>query len=205
MHGPRPDLCILYGRAAVTTQSYGNHMGRLVPMPDSLVTERLRLRPWKETDAPKYRELWLERDPRSLRVVGPDGRPTVADLCENIRSQRAATARTGIGLFAVERLDESRFIGYCGLVTRDATPDEPEIAFELLREVHGNGYATEAARSVRDAAAATGRSRLWAGVRVWNTASFRVLAKLGFVSSGRVDEDPERGDLVLMTCRLRVR
>ena len=30
------------------------------------------------------------------------------------------------------------------------------------------------------AAIATGRSRLWATVRSWNTPSFRVLAKLGF-------------------------
>ena len=52
------------------------------------------------------------------------------------------------------------------------------------------------------AAAGAGRSRLWAGVRVWNIASLRVLNKLGFVSSGQVSEDLERGDMVLMTCRL---
>ena len=97
---------------------------------------------------------------------------------------------------AVQRRVEGDFIGYCGLVDRDASPDEPEIAYELFRAVHGHGYATEAALAVRDAAAATGRSRLWVGVRVWNTASFRVLTKLGFVTSGQVDQDPERGDMV---------
>jgi RimJ/RimL family protein N-acetyltransferase len=172
------------------------------PMPESLLTDRLCLRPWTEADAPVYRQLWVERDPRSLRVIGADGRPTVEDLRDNIRSQLARTALTGIGLMAVERRDQNDVIGYCGLIDRDATPDEPEMAYELLRASHGNGYATEAARAVRDAAAATGRSRLWAAVRVWNSASLRVLGKIGFVSSGQVHQDPERGDTIFMTCRL---
>jgi RimJ/RimL family protein N-acetyltransferase len=103
---------------------------------------------------------------------------------------------------AVERRVENDFVGYCGLIAREATTDEPEIAYELLRGSHGCGYATEAARAVRDAAAATGRSRLWAGVRVWNAASLRVLDKIGFVPSGQVSKDNERGDLVWMTCIL---
>lgn len=171
-------------------------------MPAVLATDRLRLRSWREADAEKYRELWLERDTRSMRLIGADGRPTVVDLRRSIRAQLAETARTGIGLMVVERLAEKDVIGYCGLVARDATPDEPEIAYELLHATHGHGYATEAARAVRDAAAASGWSRLWAGVRVWNIASLRVLGKIGFVSAGRIEEDSERGDLVLMTCRL---
>ena len=177
-------------------------MGQFDPMPDSLMTERLRLRPWAESDAPQYRALWLERDPRSLRVIGTDGRPSVEDLRGRIRSQLVARPSTGYGLMVVERRDEEDFIGYCGLIGRAATPDEPQVAYELLRAAHGRGYATEAARAVQGAAAASGLSRLWAEVRVWNTASRRVLDKLGFVSSGEVREDLERGDSVLMTCRL---
>lgn len=76
---------------------------------------------------------------------------------------------------------EEAFInGYCGLITGRSTLEEPEIAYELLRSAHGNGYATEAASAVLAAAIATGRRRLWATVRTWNTPSFRVLAKLGF-------------------------
>ena len=146
-------------------------------MPSVLETERLRLRPWRESDAAEYRTLWLERDPRSLRVISADGKPTVDDLRENIRSQLADSARTGLSLLAVERRVENDFIGYCGLIGREATVEEPEIAYELLRRVHGYGYATEAARAVRDAARATGQTRLWAGVRGWNSASLRVLSK----------------------------
>ena len=172
-------------------------------MPSVLETERLRLRPWRESDAAEYRTLWLERDPRSLRVISAEGKPTVDDLRENIRSQLADSARTGFSLLAVERRVENDFIGYCGLIGREATVEEPEIAYELLRRVHGYGYATEAARAVRDAARATGQTRLWAGVRGWNSASLRVLSKIGFIASGEVSEDRDRGDMVWMTCALR--
>ncbi|WP_206791682.1 GNAT family N-acetyltransferase [Amycolatopsis sp. MtRt-6] len=48
------------------------------------------------------------------------------------------------------------------------------------RHAHGHGYATEAAGAVLEAAAATGRTRLWSTVGAGNTPSLRVLAKLGF-------------------------
>jgi RimJ/RimL family protein N-acetyltransferase len=102
----------------------------------------------------------------------------------------------------IVRRVEGDFIGYCGLTVGRASFEEPEIAYELARRAHGFGYATEAATAVVEAAAATGRKRLWATVRVWNAASFRVLDKLDFYDSGRVTEDPERGDLVWMTCDL---
>jgi RimJ/RimL family protein N-acetyltransferase len=94
----------------------------------------------------------------------------------------------GIGAMAFE------LEGYCGLVTGRATLAEPEIAYELLRSAHGRGYATEAASAVLDAAIATGRRRLWATVRSWNAASFRVLEKLGFERSHSTWD--EHGEIV---------
>jgi len=48
-------------------------------------------------------------------------------------------------------------IGYCGLIVGRATWEEPEIAFELFRRVHGSGYATEAGEAVVAAAIQSGR------------------------------------------------
>jgi len=62
--------------------------------------------------------------------------------------------------------------------------------------VHGHGVATEAARAVVGAADAAGYDRLQATVRAWNAPSLRVLAKLGFAPTGRVDPDAERGDSI---------
>ena len=75
-------------------------------------------------------------------------------------------------------------------------------AFELFRAHQGQGFATEAAFAVLDAARATGRSRLWATVREWNAASFNVLTKLGFFDSGRRTIDPVHGDTTWMSCNL---
>ena len=170
-------------------------------MTAELSTDRLHLRPWRASDAEGHRQLWTERDHRSPRQLDAEGRPTVDDLRHGMGEQ-ATDAPLDLRLYAVERLGEGDFIGYCGLIVGQADADEPEIAFELARRVHGNGYATEAARAVVAEAAAAGRHRLWATVRAWNAPSFRVLEKLGFHDSGRVDPDPARGDSLWMTIDL---
>ena len=117
-------------------------------------------------------------------------------------AEQSIDTRSGLRLYAVERLAAADFIGYCGLIVGQASTEEPEIAFEFMRRTHGNGYATEAARFVVAEATATGRRRLWATVRAWNTASLRVLEKVGFHESGRITPDPDRGDTIWMTTDL---
>ncbi|WP_405696724.1 GNAT family N-acetyltransferase [Streptomyces sp. NBC_01185] len=140
-------------------------------MPFHLGTERLVLRPWDESDAAEFRALLSERGKET---------PTVDRTRTAIAKLLTETETTGFALLPIQRRDEGDFIGYCGLIIGRSTVEEPEIAYELFRRVHGCGYATEAARAVLDAAAATGRKRLWATVGTWNTPSLRVLEKLGF-------------------------
>ena len=166
--------------------------------PLELTTDRLRLRVWRASDAEEYRALWAERDPRALRRIDADGHPTLDEIRGWLVDNPLA-ADKGLGLLPIERRDTGEFIGYCGLTVGRGSFDEPEIAYELAQRAHGHGYATEAARAVVEAAANTGRHRLWATVREWNAASFRVLEKLDFYHSGRVTEDPVRGDSVWMT------
>ncbi|WLW58780.1 GNAT family N-acetyltransferase [Streptomyces sp. YU58] len=157
-------------------------------MPLQLATARLTLGPWTESDVDAHRTLVAERG---------GGMPSVEHNRQMIEKQRAASARTGIALLAVTRRDVGDFIGYCGLTVGRASLDEPEIAYELFRRAHGQGYATEAASAVLDAAITTGRKRLWSTVRPWNTPSFRVLEKLGF-ERDHVSTD-DRGELVWLT------
>ena len=164
-----------------------------------LETARLRMRPWKPSDSDAVRALWEQRDPRSLHVIDAEGRPTVGTFRARIESQLAESAQTGLALLAIETKHDGKFIGYCGLIIGKSTLEEPEIAYELLHRAHGNGYATEASPAILSAAQDTGRTRLWATVRAWNLGSFRVLEKIGFVDSGKVDTDSERGDSVWMT------
>jgi RimJ/RimL family protein N-acetyltransferase len=171
-------------------------------MGQDLVTPRLHLRRQELSDCAAIRALWLERDPRSRRLIDAEGHPTVDEMRERLAAQLAESDRTGLGLLAIERRDAPGFIGYCGLTIGDATWTEPEIAFELGRTFQGQGYATEASRAVLVAARATGRSRIWASVREWNAPSLRLLARLGFSDSGRRQIDHQRGDTLWMTLEL---
>ncbi|OUE29756.1 Acetyltransferase (GNAT) family protein [Clavibacter michiganensis] len=175
------------------------------PLPAHLETARLRLRPLGPPDVDVVHRLWAERDPRHPphRRVDDEGRPSRDEVRDRLTVQAEESVRTGIGLLAIERRDAPGVVGYCGLIVGSASVEEPEMAFELLREVHGQGIATEAARAVVDAARETGRVRLWSTVRRWNAASARVLEKAGFTDSGRVTPDPEHGDSVWMTRDLR--
>lgn len=87
---------------------------------------------------------------------------------------------------AVERKGAGEVIGCCGLIESErGGAVEPELAFELLRHVWGQGYATEALSAVLDRARSSGCERVWATVWEWNTASRRVWAKVGFTESDR--------------------
>jgi ribosomal-protein-alanine N-acetyltransferase len=167
-----------------------------------LETDRLLLRPWRVAEAAVQRELWLERDPRvpPHRRVDGDGRPTVADLEDAIRSGQQPSS---VGLLAIERKAVRDVIGYCGLVDSGRGSDgEPELAFELLRRVWGQGYATESSWAVLDWARSSGYERLWATVWEWNTASRRVLAKVGFTETDRKEVDPVHGTTLVTTRQL---
>lgn len=158
----------------------------------SLRTERLALRAFRPDDATWLHDLWAERDPRFPRRLDAEGRPTVEDLRRDLEERQGGP---GPALLVVERIADGAVVGYCGLVVGRSSAAEPELAFELFRRMHGQGYATEAARSVLEQE--QGRyPRLRATVRAWNAPSLRVLAKLGFTPSGRVDADAERGDVI---------
>ena len=174
----------------------------IVPVLDTLETDRLILRHRRVDEAAIYRQLWTERDRRvpPHRRISPDGRPTEEDIAAQIR---AADEESRPGILAVEPKGTADVIGYCGLIfhgnvrTRGLPPDEPELAYELLRAAHGCGYATEAGRAVVAWVGEAGYRRLWAGVRDWNVASRRVLEKLGFRETGQVERDAVHGDSLL--------
>jgi RimJ/RimL family protein N-acetyltransferase len=170
-------------------------VGTWAAMPSELVTARLHLGPWRDSDIDPYFAMVHERDQRAA-AAPRNGRPSRDDLIAEIEQQRGQLEQVGICLYAI-RSDE-RYIGYCGLAEGHISLDEPEIAFELLRAFHGRGYATEAVQAVVTAASTTGRGRLWASVRTWNESSFRVLARAGFVSADRLTTD-EFGDTAWWT------
>lgn len=163
-----------------------------------LVTDRLLLRRWRVSDAAVQHELWTERDRRvpPHRQIGPDGHPTVEDIEGWIRR---GDPDPSLGL-AAERKGRGDVIGYCGLIANaHGQEGEPELAYEFLRRVWGRGYASEASSAVLQWAKNSGYERLWATVRDWNVASRRVMDRIGFVETARVERDATYGDSVFYT------
>lgn len=153
----------------------------------AIETERLTLRIRDERDAEWYRQLIGERG---------EATPTIKEATERLARFRDLGTDIGIGALTICLRDGGEPIGYCALIVGRTTLDEPEIAYELLQRFHGHGYATEAAAALVLAAAATGRHRLWSTVGAWNTASLRVLEKVGFRRDHVVTMD--QGEVVYM-------
>ena len=151
-------------------------------------TERLSLRLRGKDDAQCNLELLREHEGGTDLSLGEVERRMVE------QNQRAHL--DGFGLLGIRRGSEISPIGYCGLIIGRGTFEEPEIAYEILPQFRGNGYATEAAGAVSEAAFATGRDRLWATVGTWNAPSFRVLEKNGF--HAHHNDYGDRGEFVWM-------
>jgi RimJ/RimL family protein N-acetyltransferase len=153
-----------------------------------LTTERLLLRKPVPEDAASVRA--YSSDPEVMRFLGGAPEGTV-DADAVVARWLARWDANGFGqLVAVSREDGS-FIGRTGLLVWDragwtqstmvdAAEPEVELGWTFLREQWGKGYATEAARAVRDWAYETvGVERLISLINAANTRSERVAERLG--------------------------
>ena len=138
-------------------------------------TERLRFRRMEMADLDDVTAMLIAFDP--MRGDRPPS--THDDGVRWIEWQERNHAEHGFGLWVVETHDGT-FVGDCGLTVQDVegTP-HVELGYHLLADQRGCGYASEAARAVRDCAAAHGVEHLVALVRPENTPSQRVARSVG--------------------------
>jgi RimJ/RimL family protein N-acetyltransferase len=112
-----------------------------------LTTERLVLRTFRLDDLPHYAA--LNAQPAVFRYLG--GEPISRQLSDDIAEwANGVYERDRMGLLAVERRSDGRFLGMCGLHRHSSVPDHVEVAWRLAFEHWGNGYATEAATAWLD-------------------------------------------------------
>jgi RimJ/RimL family protein N-acetyltransferase len=154
-----------------------------------LRTPRLVLRQWRDSDLEPFGALNADLEvrqffPATLTREQSDALAT--------RASQDIEAR-GWGLWAVEVIDQNRFIGFVGLAEPQFeahfTP-ATEVGWRLARDAWGNGYATEAAR----AAVAYGFDELGLGeivsfTSVVNERSRRVMERLGMTHDPSDDFD----------------
>lgn len=154
-----------------------------------IATPRLLLRTWRDDDLEPFAA--MNADPRVMQHF-PKAltRPESDRLAGLIR---AHLERHGYGLWAVEIPDVVPFIGFVGLThipfEAHFTP-AIEIGWRLAADHHGRGYATEAAHAVVEHAFGTlGIEEIVSMTTPANTASIRVMEKLGMTHDPRDDFD----------------
>ena len=116
-----------------------------MPVPE-LVTARLRLRGWRDAD----REPWavLNADPEVMAHFPTTLTRATSDRLLDLTMD--GWTENGFGLWALERTEDSAFLGFTGLsrpsFEAHFTP-AVEVGWRLARHAWGQGFATEAARA----------------------------------------------------------
>ena len=145
----------------------------------TLETERLRLRPMTEADAPFLLEVLNE--PAFIRNIGDRGVRTVEEAREYMKERITSQyERHGFGMWLVEIKEIGDPVGICGLIKRE-TLDDIDLGFSFLERFWSRGFASEAASAVLARAfRALKLTRIVAIVAPHNGSSVRLLEKLGF-------------------------
>lgn len=151
----------------------------------TLETERLLLRPLSEADVDALRR--ISNEPLVRRYLWDDEPVSRSKIEKLVAEGERMFSGEGLGLFGVRLRGGEELAGFCGFLRLEGM-EEPEIAYELLPGLWGGGLATEGARAcIRYAFEMVGLERVIAGADAPNTASLRVIEKLGMKSLGNIN------------------
>lgn len=152
-------------------------------------TERLALRVWAREDAEALFE--LARDAETMRYVG-NGKPwaDVGRAHEWLGWMEDSQRQRGYCRWAVVEKERGRVVGLCGFFN---VLGKVDFGYLLARDRWGRGYATEVGRAaLRHGFGVLGFGEVVARTAPDNSASRRVLEKLGFEFQGLVYHEFDR-------------
>ena len=143
---------------------------------DTFQTTRLLFERIGEKDAEFI--LALMNEPGYLEFIGDRGLRTPDDARDYI-ARKLVYTEEGLGFYKVLLRDNRQPIGLVGVIKRDFLAG-PDVGYALLRDFEGRGFAFEAAsEAYRWGKEELGLEKIGAIVSPGNTASIRVLDKLG--------------------------
>lgn len=161
--------------------------GMSLPTP-TLTTERLRLRPFADTDADDL--FAMHSNAYVLRYW--DSPPwTEPARAERFIAACRQLAEDGSGArVAIETASEGSFLGWCSVSRWNPDFRSASLGYCLNEAAWGHGYMTESARALLTWAFDTlDLNRVQAETDTRNVGSARVLEKLGFLREGTLRED----------------
>ena len=148
-----------------------------------LTTARLHLRPFTPADHIAIHAVYA--DPDVMRFVGHGAHRTMSETASALRTYGDVLERRGYSFLAVTERAGGALIGDGGLHPLAGIGPDVELGYTLARSAWGKGYATELGQALVDYAFTVLRvPRVVAQVEPTNTASRRVLAKLGMSERG---------------------
>lgn len=162
--------------------------------PVTLRTERLVLRPWRESDAKSL--FALASDPDVGPAAGWPAHQSVAESAEAIHDVLSAPQTFAITLRDAENPDVP--VGAIGLKIGEASDlaigsDQAELGFWIGKPLWGMGYMPEAVRAVmRYGFLDLGLEAIWAGHTHDNDQSRRVQEKTGFKRQRSIRDRPRK-------------
>jgi len=148
---------------------------------DLIETARLRLEPLRPAHAERLYAIYSERAVRRFLITRPRGRDHFARVFD-----QALSFGSTHGMWAVIDKSTNELTGRIGFFAFGESA-RPELAFLLSERWWGKGLATEAAvATVSYGFARREWIEIVAMVRPANTASIRVLTKLGMTAEGPI-------------------
>jgi RimJ/RimL family protein N-acetyltransferase len=168
----------------------------LEPVPESIETERLLMRPYQPGDGAQVIEALLE----SRAELDPwfdwhQRFATVDDAEDLVLRRRADFIRRDDLTYALFDLQSGRFLGATGLHRPNWSDRIFEVGYFLRTSATGTGYMTEAVRALAAMALETlsaNRIQLWCDAD--NRASQRVAERAGFTLEGRLRNHERAND-----------
>jgi RimJ/RimL family protein N-acetyltransferase len=150
--------------------------------PDELTFDELLVRLPEDRDVDEIAPAFLDPEVGGEAGLPPfDAETLRAVLREQIPAMRAQGL---LSPYVIEDVPAGVLLGGAALHHFDPMRDSVEIGYWLFAHGRGRGVATRTVRAFSDHAFANGICRVEAHVRLGNTASERVLERLGFAREG---------------------
>lgn len=164
-----------------------------------LESERLLLRPIKESDADDIFEIFSDKEVMKYYDLLPFS--SINDAVNQVEIFRKCLSEKTMMRWGIELKENGKLIGTCGFFAFSEENMKAEMGYELNREYWNKGIMSEALKMIIDFIfRETDINRVEAYVEPMNTASLKLLESLGFTKEGLLRQyEVCRGNLIDIT------